>query len=345
MVASPSSPERTGRSSGAAFWARPFTDARVRAFARQLVWGVLTLLVLSVVTFFAVNAGRSSSELATQALGPHSAPEAKAQYIETYRLNDSIGIRYVRWLGDFAQGDLGFSYINQREVEPDVVPRLRRSLILALASLALALPISLILGLYTAQRWGTRRESVIGFVVIVLNALPEFVIGIALLVLLAATFHVLPPDSSELSFGGGAHVKSYILPVVTLVAVTTPYMARVTRAAAREALAAPYTRAAMFRGLSRRRILWDYAMRNAAVPIVNAVAINLVYLIGGVIVVENVFSYPGIGQALIQAIGHSDAITVQAISLALGGMFICISLVADFVVIYFNPRLRGTVSQ
>jgi peptide/nickel transport system permease protein len=136
-------------------------------------------------------------------------------------------------------------------------------------------------------------------------------------------------------------VQAYVLPIAALVAVTVPYMARVTRVAAREALAAPYTHAAVFRGLSKRRVLWDYAMRNAAVPIVNAVAINLVYLIGGVIVVENVFSFPGIGQALIQGITHSDAITVQAITLVLGGMFIVISLLADLLVVYFNPRLRS----
>jgi peptide/nickel transport system permease protein len=316
---------------------------RVRAVVRQVVWAFLTLVVLSVVTFFSVNAGRSPDDLATQALGKQASPEARTDYIRTYHLDDPVVLRYERWLSDFATGDLGFSYINQRPVEPDIMPRLWRTLTLAVASLIFAVPVALLVGLYTARRWGTRRETGIGFIVIALNAMPEFVVGISLLVVLASTLHLLPPDSSALAFSGGDHVRAYVLPILTLVLVTSPYMARVTRAAARETLAAPYTRAAIFRGLTRRRILWDYAMRNAAVPIVNAIAINLVYLIGGVIVVENVFSFPGIGQALIQAIAHGDAITVQAIALLLGGIFILISLAADFLVIYLNPRLRVTV--
>lgn len=312
---------------------------------RQVIWAFLTLVVLSLVTFFAVNAGRSPDDLATQALGKQASPRARSDYIRTYHLGDSVVVRYERWLGDFVTGDLGFSYINQRPVEPDIMPRLWRTLTLAVTSLMFAVPLSLVLGLYTARRWGTRREAGISFVVIALNAMPEFVVGISLLVILASTFHLLPPDSSALAFSGGNHAQAYVLPILTLVLVTTPYMARVTRAAARETLAAQYTRAAIFRGLSRRRILWDYAMRNAAVPIVNAVAINLVYLIGGVIVVENVFSFPGIGQALIQAISHGDAITVQAIALLLGGIFILISLAADVLVIYLNPRLRATVKM
>jgi peptide/nickel transport system permease protein len=305
----------------------------------------LTLLVLSLVTFFSVNAGRSPRDLALDALGPHSAPQAQRAYIAQYQLDDPLLVRYGRWLGDFVRGDWGFSYTTQREVMPDVLPRLERSLALAFVSLLFALPLALALGLYTARWWGSKRETSIGFLVIALNAMPEFVVGIALLVLFAVTFHLLPPNSAGIEFGDTlSHLQAYVLPVATLVAVTVPYMSRVTRAAAREALAAPYTRAAVLRGLSRRRILWDYAMRNAAVPIVNAVAINLVYLIGGVIVVENVFSFPGIGQALIQAIGHGDAITVQAIALVFGGIFILISLFADMLVVYFNPRLRSATA-
>jgi peptide/nickel transport system permease protein len=120
-----------------------------------------------------------------------------------------------------------------------------------------------------------------------------------------------------------------------------PYIMRIARASAREAFGAPYVQAAVLRGLSRRRVVWDHAMRNAAVPLVNAIAINLVYLLSGVIVVENVFAFPGIGQALVAAIGNGDTITVQAIALVMGGMFVAISLAADVLVVYFNPRLKA----
>jgi peptide/nickel transport system permease protein len=119
-----------------------------------------------------------------------------------------------------------------------------------------------------------------------------------------------------------------------------PHIARIARVSAREAFGAPFVQAAVLRGLSRRSVTWDHGMRNAAVPLVNAVAINIVYLLSGVIVVENVFAFPGIGQALVQAIGAGDVITVQAIALVMGAMFIAISLGADLLAVYFNPRLR-----
>ena len=313
----------------------------LKAVLRQVSIALATLLVLSVVVFLAVNAGRSPNDLATQALGPHSSAAERAAFTRTYGLQQPIAERYVRWLGDFSHGEWGVSYITQRPVEPDVAVRLERSLILAAASLVIALPLSLVLGLFMARWWGSVREEIVGLVVIFVNALPEFVIGTGLIILLAVQLQWFPPNSAVLAFGGvGTSPTPYVLPVITLVAATTPYLARVTRAATREALAAPYARAAVLRGLGRQRILWDHVMRNAAVSIVNAVAISIVYLIGGVIVVENVFAFPGVGQALIQAIGNNDAITVEAVSLAMGAIFIATSLIADLAVIYFNPRLR-----
>jgi peptide/nickel transport system permease protein len=219
---------------------------------------------------------------------------------------------------------------------------MERTAILASAAFVLSLPVSLALGVFTARRWGRPSDLTTSFLLVVINSLPEFVVGIGLLIVFSVVLGVLPPDSSGVSFGGfGAQVQAYLLPVLTLVLVSIPYIARVTRAAAREALAAPYTRAAALRGLSRRTVIWDHAMRNAGPPVVNAVAINAVYLIGGVIVVENLFGFPGAGQDLVQAIDHGDAATVQAIALLMGAMFIAISLLADTIVIYFNPRLKA----
>jgi peptide/nickel transport system permease protein len=196
-----------------------------------------------------------------------------------------------------------------------------------------------------ARRWASPQDISLGFLLVVINAMPEFVIGIALLIIFTVVLNLLPPDSSALAFGGIlSPVSAYVLPVLTLVIVSIPYIARVTRAAAREGLAAPYTRSAVLRGLGRRTVIWDHAMRNAAPAVVNAVAINAVYLIGGVIVVENLFSFPGLGQGLVQAINNSDVVTVEAIALLMGALFIAINLIADVFVIHFNPRLRGSSS-
>jgi peptide/nickel transport system permease protein len=157
----------------------------------------------------------------------------------------------------------------------------------------------------------------------------------------SVTLGWLPVDSTALDFGTLTEkVVAYILPAATLVLAMVPYIARIARVAIVEALAEPFTQAAVLRGLPRRTVIWGHVMRNAAVPLVNAVAINLVYLLSGVIVVENVFAFSGIGYTLLQAIAQNDTLTVQAIAVVMGAMFIVISLIADMLVVYFNPRLK-----
>jgi len=210
----------------------------------------------------------------------------------------------------------------------------------------LTLPLALVIGVFLARNTANVRGTSTSVILLFFSALPEFVVGIGLLMLFGVVLGVLPTDSANLAFGSsGVQVDAYVLPTLTLVLVSIPYIAWVTRASASEAFSAPYTRAAVLRGLGPRTVTWDYVMRNAAVPIVNAVALNLVYLLGGVIVVETVFAYPGMGQALVEAISSGDVITVQAIGLLMGAMFIAISLVADLFVVYFNPRLKAAASR
>jgi peptide/nickel transport system permease protein len=317
---------------------------RLRAIARQFAWALLTLLVVSLVTFAATNV-RTPKEIARQSIGRETTDAQADAYVKEHGLDKPLYERYGQWLADFARGDWGTSIVTRRAVRPDIVPRFQKTLILTAAALLVSLPLSLMLGIYMARRWGSRRDLSLVLVVVVLSALPEFVIGIGLLMLFAITLGWLPVDSTGLSFGGiRAQVEAYVLPTLTLVLAVSAYIIRITRAAAREALGAPYTQAAVLRGLAQRTVVWDHAVRNAAVPIVNAVAINVVYLLSGVIVVENVFGFPGIGQALVQAVGHADTITVQAIALLMGAMFVATSLAADLLVIYFNPRLRAAAA-
>jgi peptide/nickel transport system permease protein len=314
--------------------------ARVEVIARQLGIALLTLLVISIVTFAATNY-KSPEEVARQALGREAADVQLDAYLEEHGLDRPIYVRYGDWLSDFVRGDFGTSAVTGREVRGDVVPRLVRTLLLSLLALAIALPVSVALGVFMARRIGRWSDFLLLIGTVIVAALPEFVIGIGLLMLFAVTLGWLPVDSSAISFGDfEAQAQAYILPALTLVLAMVPHIARIARVSAREAFAAPFVQAAVLRGLSRRRVTWDHGMRNAAVPLVNAVAINIVYLLSGVIVVENVFAFPGIGQLLVQAIGGGDVITVQAIALVMGAMFIGISLAADLLAVYFNPRLR-----
>jgi peptide/nickel transport system permease protein len=320
----------------------PRRFVRLRAISMQLASALLTLLVISIVTFAATNV-KSPEDVARNALGRESTEEQLQAYLQERNLDDPIHVRYARWLGDFARGDWGVSAVTNRSVRGDVVPRFEKTLILSLVSLLIALPVAIVIAVYMARRIGTVQDFGLLMGSVVLAALPEFVVGIGLLMLFAVTLGWLPVDSTGLTFATsfGDRVKAYILPALTLVLAMVPYIVRIGRAAAREALAAPYVQAALLRGLSRRSITWDHAMRNAAVPLVNAVAINIVYLLSGVIVVENVFAFPGIGQLLVQSIGAGDTTMVQSIALVMGAMFILISLAADFLVVYFNPRLKA----
>jgi peptide/nickel transport system permease protein len=314
--------------------------AWVEVVLRQLGVALLTLLVISIVTFAATNY-KSPEDIARQALGREAAKVQLDAYLEEHGLDRPIYERYASWLGDFVRGDFGTSVVTDRPVREDITPRFMRTLLLSLVALAVALPVSVALGVFMARRIGRWSDFTLLIGIVIVAAMPEFVVGIGLLMLFAVQLGWLPVDSSAISFGTPVEqAKAYVLPALTLVLAMVPHISRIARVSAREAFGAPFVQAAVLRGLSRRRVTWDHGMRNAAVPLVSAVAINIVYLLSGVIVVENVFAFPGIGQALVQAIGGGDVITVQAIAIVMGAMFIAISFAADLLAIYFNPRLR-----
>jgi peptide/nickel transport system permease protein len=320
---------------------RTHTHPRARSVLQQVLWALLTLLLISVITFFGTSL-RSPQELAKTSLGRNISAAQVDLFIETHGLDKPVVLRYAIWLGKAVRGDFGTSLLNEEKVSDQVLPRAWRTLTLSLATMVLAVPIGIGLGVFTARRWGGRIDLSTNVSAIVLSAFPEFVVGLILLWLFAVVAGWLPVDSgSGIAFGSlSAQLKAYVLPTLTLVAASVPFIMRNTRVAAHEALVAPYTRAAVLRGLPRRNVVWNHAMRNAASPITNAVAINLVYLLGGVIVVENLFAFPGLGQGLVAAVSNGDAPAVQAIAILMGAMFIVISVAADILSVLFNPRLK-----
>jgi peptide/nickel transport system permease protein len=307
----------------------------------MLLAALVTLVVISVIAFAGTSA--SGRDVARNVLGHGGVTtEQLDAYAKAHGLDRPVYARYATWLKDFATGDWGTSPATQRPVRDDIMPRFKNTLLLAVASLIVSLPISILLGLFMARRRGRPSDMTLLLGSVVVAAFPEFVIGIGLLMVFAVGLGWLPVDSTALDFGTTSEkVKAYVLPALTLSLAIIPYVARIAREAISESLVAPYTRAAVLRGLSRRRVIWGYGMRNSAVPLINAVAINLVYLLSGVIVVENVFAFPGIGQQLVEAIGQSDTSMVLAITMVLGAMFLALSFVADLLVVYFNPRLRA----
>lgn len=304
---------------------------------------LVTMFVISLITFFGTSL-KTPEELAKTSLGRYITPAQTQAFIESNHLDRPLVVRYVDWMGNFLRGDFGTSYITHRSVQSDVIPRLVDTGLLTLATLMIAVPVGVALGVMSARRWGRPSDVAMNVGAVVLTALPEFVIGLFLLIIFGVNLRLFPVDSGQgLSFGTfGAQVEAYVLPTLTLVVVAVPFIMRNTRIAVREALSAPYTRAAVLHGLPRRRVVWNHATRNAVSPILNAVAIIIIYLLGGVIVVEHVFGFPGLGSALINSVGTGDTITVQAAAMLLGAMFIVVSMATDALAGALNPDARGS---
>lgn len=310
----------------------------------RLVGGIvgsrlLTLAAISLVTFVATNA--LGIDVARQALGRSITPEQAAFFNREYGLDDPLPERYARWLGDFATGDWGVSPLTDRSVRDEIQPRLLNTFALAAGCLSLAIPLSLWLGMAMARRSGRRSDTWFLMGTVVVAAVPWFVVGLVLILVFAVHLGIAPTDSSGLAFGTGwAKARAYVLPILTLTILVVPHISRMTRAAFRESMAAPHARTAVLLGLERKMIMRRYLLPTASGPILNVIGLEVIWLLGGVIIVEDVFGFPGLGQSLVNAIRSGDLITVQAIAVLSGAMFIGVNLIIDLLTGYLNPKLR-----
>src|SRR5258708_23698976 len=244
-----------------------------RQVGRHLLAVLLTVVVVSFVTFVMLNL-RSPRAMAIEILGIHVTPGQITAFINLDGLNAPVLERYGVWLGHFVRGDMGISAATNQPVEALVLPRLLRTLVLAACSLALAVPLSLSLGIRVARRAGGVADVMMLGLTVVLGV-PEFVIGIAVILVLGVWLKVLPVVSTVVAYGTPMQVvQAYILPVLTLTIVITPYLIRISRAAIRDVTGQPFVRAAVLRGLPQRTIMWRQVLPNAAPPIINAVGLN-----------------------------------------------------------------------
>jgi peptide/nickel transport system permease protein len=304
-----------------------------------LTLALATLLVLSVVTFLATNA--VPADPARIALGRSATPEQLAAYREQQGLDRPLVIRYLSWLADFVKGDWGTSTVSRRDVRGDVLPRLVRTILLATFAGLLAIPFAFAMGLYTGQRSGSRTDVAVSVGSLFLNSLPEFVIGLFVLLLLAVEIPLLPVESSNAAFGNMSEkVQAYVLPAITLALVLSPYLIRMVRVNARDVVAQPFVRSAILRGVPRRAVTVRHIGPNASLPVIAVFALTMAELIGGLVVVESVFAFPGVGKLLVDSVLSSDIPTVQAITLVIGVAFVVFNIVADLTLLMLDPRLR-----
>jgi peptide/nickel transport system permease protein len=304
---------------------------------RRLALGALTVFIVSVVIFGATEL--LPGDLARELLGQSATPETLAALREQLGLNDPAPVRYWNWLSGALVGDFGVSMANQRPVADLIATRAGNTLFLALYAAALAVPISLVLGVLAALWRNSPFDRVVNAGALTAISFPEFFVAYILIFWLAQSgyFPSMVRISPSTTFGDMLYMT--FLPALTLTLVVTAHMMRMTRAAIVNLLASPYIEMARLKGISPLRIVTRHAVPNALAPIITVVALNLAYLITGVVVVEVVFVYPGLGQLMVDSVSNRDIPVVQAVALIFATAYVLLNLAADVLSTLSNPRL------
>jgi peptide/nickel transport system permease protein len=307
---------------------------------RRIGLGVLTLWLVSLVVFAAVIA--LPGDAATAILGKTATPDRVAALREQLHLNESVVTQYTQWLKGILTFDFGNSAATQQPVTQILSDRVANSAFLVFIASIIAIPLSIVLGVWMAMKRDRPVDHVTSTITLVLAALPEFVIGIGLILIFATGLFHLFPAVSLLAPGQKAWSapNTVVLPAATLVLAVVPYISRIMRGSMVEVLESEYVTMARLKGLPERQVIWRHAVPNAIVPAIQVAALQLAWMAGGVVVVEFVFQYPGIGASLVDAVGNRDMPVVQTVTMLAAGIYVALNLAADLATILVTPRLR-----
>jgi peptide/nickel transport system permease protein len=310
-----------------------------RLIAQRLALGVATLLVVSILIFAGTQL--LPGDVAQAILGQAATPEALANIRSELNLDRPAYVRYAEWLGQFLQGDFGMSLANRQPISDMIGGRLGNTLFLAGVAAIVAVPVAVLLGLIAARFRDSWLDKTISIATLSAISMPEFFIGYILIFIFAVKLFWAPSIASV--YAGmtlGQKLAAVALPVATLALVVMAHMMRMTRAAVINVMSSPYIEMAELKGISRSRIIFRHALPNALSPIINVIVLNLAYLVVGVVVVEVVFVYPGMGQLMVDAVAKRDVPVVQACGLIFAAAYVLLNLTADVLSIIANPRLR-----
>lgn len=311
-----------------------------RFVIRRLLLGLVTLFVVSLIVFGATLA--LPGDAATAILGQGATPARVAALRQQLHLDQSAVHQYLSWLGGIVTGDPGRSIVAQEPVTTLLSARVLNTAFLMLVAGVIGIPLSIALGVLLAMRRDSPVDDVGSTGTLVVAALPEFVVAIALIVVFATqVLRVLPavsliPDGTR----PWQLPQDVVLPAATLIVVIVPYISRIMRGSMIEVLESDYVMGARLSGLSERKVVWMHAVPNAVVPAIQASALALAWMAGGIVVVEFVFGYPGIGAALVDAVRNRDLPVVQAVTMLIAAFYVVINLVADLAGIALTPKLR-----
>jgi len=304
-------------------------------------WGasLITIFFISLIIFVGVEL--LPGDVAETVLGQSATPETVEAFRKELKLDLPPHIRYGAWLKDFIHGDFGTSLANGRPVAELIGWRLSNTLFLAATTAMIAVPLAIVLGMLAAFYRNTFVDKLISTITLSFISFPEFFIAYILISLLSVQLNIFPSLSIiDKHMGFGSKLYAILLPSLTLTCVVTAHMMRQTRAAIINVLASAYIEMAQIKGITRLRIIYHHAFPNSLSPVINVIAVNLAYLVVGVVIVEVVFVYPGLGQLLVDSVAKRDLPVVQACGLIFSIAYIFLNLAADVLSMLSNPRLR-----
>jgi peptide/nickel transport system permease protein len=307
----------------------------VRSIAANVLAGLVTVFLASVVVFAAVEV--LPRDPARTALGNESTEEQRAAFRDRYGLDDPAVERYRRWASGMLRGDFGESVVSRRPIAEEIWPRLGHTALLAVMAVLVSLVIGVPLAIRAARRPGGLFDTGANLASASVSAVPEFVVGIVLVFVFASTLGVLPVLSNRVDSG---EWSGLVLPALTRGLAAVSYVFRFARVGVIEIAESAFVRSARLRGFSERRLTWRHVLPVAGTAVVNVVALNAIYLLGGVIVVENLFAYPGLGTLLIGGVRDNDLPVIEAVAVVTAALLVLVNLAADAVVTMLNPRLR-----
>ncbi|MBB6410232.1 ABC transporter permease [Mesorhizobium sangaii] len=311
----------------------------LKLIAQRVALGIVLLLAVSVLIFAGTQI--LPGDVAQAILGQSATPESLANLREQLGLNDPAYIRYFRWLGGVLTGDLGTAMSSGQDIATSIKDRLWNTLFLAFWAAIVAVPLAIILGLIAVRYRNGWVDKLISGLALASTSFPEFFIGYVLVYFFAVKWQIFPGISTV--YDGmpfGERMQAIALPATALTLVVLAHMMRMTRAAILNVMQSAYVETAELKGLSAFNVIRRHAFPNAIAPIINVVMLNLAYLIVGVVVVEVIFVYPGMGQYLVDHVTKRDVPVVQAVGLIFAAVYISLNIIADIGAIVANPRLR-----
>ncbi len=311
----------------------------LKLITSRLAQGVGTLFAVSVLIFVCTQI--LPGDVASAVLGQGATPEALAAFRKELGLNAPAYVRYFNWLWGAVQGDLGVSMTNQRVIIDELLPRLYNTLFLAGYAALIAIPLSVGLGVMAAINEGKLIDKASNILTLITISVPEFFIAYLMIIFFVVNLGWFPSLATvypDIAFGERVYITT--LPAVALTLLVAAHMLRMTRSSVLSVMSSPYIEMAFLKGAKRTRVIARHALPNAAAPIITVIALNLAYLVVGVVVLEAVFVYPGIGQLMVDAVAKRDVPVIQACGLVFAMVFVVLNTLADVAIILVNPRLR-----